>query len=97
MPGEGTAEHMLTNIGETLRVGKTSEEANQDFGNGKGERRVLRNGIRVDHRHGAHVVKADIAHGKGKGTLAVRSRVCAITDMEHLEELNCVGGGDGAV
>ena len=88
---------MLTDIGEALGVREASKEANQDLGIGKGERRVLHVDGRADQRHRAHVVKADIAHRKGKGSLAVRSRGGAITDMEHTEELNGVGGGDRAI
>ena len=97
MPRQGATEHMLTNIGEALGVREASEEANQDRGIGKGEGRMLFAGAGVDHGHGAHMVEADIAHGKGKGSLAVRSGGRAITDMGHTVELECTGGGDGAV
>ena len=79
-----------------MRVREASEEANQDRGTGKGEGRVLFAGAGVDHRHGAHMVKADIAHGEGEGALAARSGGRAITDVEHLVELECTGGGDRA-
>ena len=88
---------MLTDIGEALGMREASKESNQDLRVGKGERRVLYVDGRADQGHRAHVVKADIAHRKGKGSLAVRSSGGTITDMEHTEELNGVGGGDGAL